>query len=73
MALTIMNLVKPKAAAKHELLFNKPTSVLWPCCHIHTVDEVLLQFNELERIIFSFNCSILNLFTFSELPSMCSS
>jgi hypothetical protein len=26
MGLIVMNLVTPKAAAKHELLFNKPTS-----------------------------------------------
>jgi hypothetical protein len=26
MSLTIMNLVTPKAGAKHELLFNKPAS-----------------------------------------------
>jgi len=27
-SLTIMNLVTPKVRAKHELLFNKPASVL---------------------------------------------
>jgi hypothetical protein len=54
MALTIMNLVTPKAAAKHELSFNKPTSAKHEILFNKPISEAFVE--QKLRLSFSFRC-----------------
>jgi len=45
-SLTVVNLVTPKAGAKHELLFNKPTSEKWFWSHFVVILKSDVDFQQ---------------------------